>query len=300
MWYRKGRGSEKLYKKPIDSDGPFSPVELIRKLVTITEPLVKFANQGDQDLLFLGLTIQNRGIPVKELDAAYFKSQMNRTGGWCERNKLTTENDATLRVSVRRWRVFYLCNRYRKHGQLARVSRDAAHTLRVTTVPYVANATTKHLHEKAVRDGQRSARALAEPVVLPTNDPKVAAQALGTDTAAAKRVLKGEQDVLFASCRDFYNKPGGLPNTACDSPWACFVCSNAMVTRHVLPRVIKFKQFMEEQRRELSAEDWRAKFAIPWQVITQKILPKFTKTVIAEAERFAKTTAVYIPIFLKT
>jgi hypothetical protein len=137
-------------------------------------------------------------------------------------------------------------------------------------------------------------------VILPTNDPKVAAQALGTDAEAAKRVLKGEQDVLFASCRDFYNKPGGLPGTACDSPWACFDCSNAIVTRHVLPRVIKFKQFIEEQRRELSAEDWRDKFAIPWQVITQRILPKFARAVIAEAERASKTKAVYIPIFLKT
>lgn len=301
LWYEKDRGGARRYKQVIDNEGPFSPVALIRTLQQVTEPLVRHALPDNQGYLLLGLTIDGQGRePVKPLDPAYIKAQMNREEGWCDQCELTDEHGKPLRVSLRRWRVFYLTNRYKKTGQLGKVSRDAAHTLGSTTVDYVANDATKHVHEQAVRNAQQEARALARPKVVPDEIPQSAATILGTDSATAGKILRGDQDVLFASCKDFYNRPGGQPNTPCDKPWGCFVCSNAIITRHVLPRVVALRDFIEKVRNELSKEDWSAKFGQVWHVLTNDVLPRFPVEVVAEAERLARDQVLYIPLAMRT
>lgn len=301
LWYQKARGSARLYKKVIDNIGQFSPVSLIRTLQQITEPLVRHTSPEDREKLFLGLTIDTSygSEPVKSPDPSYIKYQMNREGGWCDQRELLDEHGRPLRVSLRRWRVFYLTNRYKKTGQLSKVSRDAAHTLGRTTVGYVNNESTKHLHERAVEAGIQCARSLSRPMVVVHDDPQAAAKLLGTDEAAATRILEGKQDVIFASCKDFYNRPGGQPNTRCDKPWLCFLCPNAIITRHVLPRVVAFRDFMLKQRDELISADWNAKFGESWHVLTHDVLPKFSPEAIAEAERLARDAVLYIPLALK-
>lgn len=301
LWYEKERGSARRYKKVIDNEGPFSPVALIKTLQLVTEPLVRHALPDEQEYLFLGLTIEGHGRePMKSLDPSYIMYQMNQDGGWCDQRELTDEHGEPLRVSFRRWRVFYLTNRYKKTGQLSKISRDAGHTLGTTTVDYVANDATRHVHEQAVRNAQQEAKALARPKVITDEAPQAAATVLGTDGATAQRILRGDQDVLFASCKDFYNRPGGQPNTPCDKPWGCFVCSNAIITRQVLPRVLALRDFIQQTRSELSNEDWHAKFGQVWHVITHDVLPRFPGEAIAEAERLAQDQVFYIPLAMRT
>ncbi len=300
MWYQKPRGGARLYKKAIESDGEFSPVALLNLLKEITEPLVRHAAPIDQEKLFLGLTVQARGSdPVKRLDESYIKDQMNRAGGWCDQHALVNEHGIPLKVSLRSWRVYYLTNRYKKRGQLSKISRDAAHILSSTSVGYVANDHTKHLHEKAIEAGILSARSLAVLSVVAHNNSKMVAAELKIKEETAEKILKGKQDVFFASCRDFYNRPGGLSNTPCDKPWGCFTCSNAIITRHVLPRVLAFRDFMVQQRSELSSEDWSTKFGQTWKIITHDVLPKFSSDTLSEAERCMRNEVLYIPLALK-
>lgn len=129
--------------------------------------------------------------------------------------------------------------------------------------------------------------------------PQDAAKVLGTDKETAEQVLRGEQDVFFASCKDFYNRPGGQPNTPCDKPWGCFLCSNAIITLHVLPRVVAFRDFMLEEHGKLSTEDWNAKFGEVWNVLTHDVLSKFSPEAISEATRLARDEVLYIPLALR-
>jgi hypothetical protein len=301
LWYRKERSSTRLFKKVISSDGPYSPVALIRTLQEITAPLVKLASSEHQGLLFLGMTAAHkRGAgSVRPPDPAYLKAQMNREGGWCEQNELQTENGAHLKISLRRWRVYYLTLRYKRHGQLSRVSRDAAHTLSRTSIDYVNNDSTKEIHEQAIEDGIKAAVRVARPTVIDSESIPEAARALGASESVAEKILRGEQDVFISSCRDFYNKPGGPPNAACDEPWECFECGNSVITRHVLPRVIAFRDFMLQQKIELSPRDWAEKFGRVWTILSEAVLPRFSVEAIAEAERYAAIEKFYIPISLK-
>ncbi len=300
LWYPKDRGASRLYKKVISSEGPFSPVALIKTLLGITEPLVRFAEPEDKELLFLGFTLKSRlGSTVKRLDPAYIKYQMNRDGGWADRNGLVDDSGAPLKISLRRWRVFYLTLRYKRTGQLGRVSRDAAHTLSRTTISYLDNQGTKHIHEQATEAGIKAAVNLARPAVLPDESVARAAELLGTSEPVATGILKGEQDVFFASCKDFYNRPGGPENTPCDKPWGCLECSNAVITRHVLPRVCAFKNFMAEERRAMPEGDWDAKFGKAWQILQESIFPKFSAQALSEAEAYAANERLYIPLALK-
>lgn len=301
LWYEKNRGGARKYNKNIDNEGPFSPVALIKMLLQVTQPLVRHALLDDQRYLFLGLTIDGHGRePVKSLNPSYITFQMNRDGGWCDQRGLTDEHGKPLRVSLKRWRVYYLTNRYKRTGQLSKVSRDAAHTLGTTTVDYVANDATRHIHEQAVRNGLQEARALARPKILTDVLPEGAAIVLGTDKVTAEQILRGEQDVLFASCKDFYNRPGGQPNTPCDKPLGCFICSNAIITRHVLPRVVALRDFIQQSRNELSNEDWNSKFGQVWHTLIHEVIPRFPVEAIAEAERLAQAQILYIPLALRT
>lgn len=300
LWYQKDRGADRLYKKVIANDGPFSPVALIKILQKITKHLATLAKPEYRDHLFLGFTLHTKGADsVKPLDPIYIKSQMNRVGGWCEENQLQTENGDPLKISLRRWRVHYLTKRYKQHGQLSKVSRDAAHTLSRTSLGYVDNDSTRFVHEQATEDGIKELLRVAQPTVVVGDSVQETAIALGLTEHEAESLLRGEQDVFFASCKDYYNRPGGPKNTPCDKAWACFSCPNAIVTRHVLPRVIAFRNFVAQQRVELTTADWASKFAEVWQVLNEGILPRFSLEAIEEAERFADNEKFYIPIALR-
>lgn len=305
LWYRKARGRDKLYKKTISNEGQFSPVQLIKVLLSITEPLVRFAAPEYQNYLLLGLTVKaaatrnGRTDSVKPPEMSYFKFLMNQEGGWCEQRGILADNGDTLSISMRRLRVSYLTLRYRRTGQLAKVSRDAAHTIATTTVGYVNNDATKHIHEDAIEAGILRAREVSKITVIAEDSVSAAAEILDADSATVRRVLNGEQDVLFNSCRDYYNRPGGPPNTPCDQPWNCFSCPNTIITRHVLPRVMRLLEFIEEQRRELIETEWEEKFAGVHHTIKKDILPKFSAETIKEAMKLAQNEVFYIPLSFK-
>ena len=79
----------------------------------------------------------------------------------------------------------------------------------------------------------------------------------------------------------------------------CLVCSNAVVTRHILPRLIAFRDFLiGEQQKD--AEAFIAKFGDALEIICREILPVFQASVIGEAERYAANGDFYVPIHFKT
>ncbi len=299
--YVKGRSTKKQLEATLYDDSPNSAVAIIKTLLRLTEPLVRFANPSDKNRLFLCLTAgPRRTNPVKPIDAVYAKSMMNRPGGWAERNELKDQHGKTLKISARSLRVSKLSANYRKDGDYKKTMRQAAHTLAETTVRhYLDNDSTKILHDMAITDGINALRAVSRPKVLPTDDIEAAAKDLDVSKTKARQILNGKQDVFIAACRDFLNKPGGQPDTPCDEPWGCLVCSNAVVTRHILPRLIAFRDFLiGEQQKD--ADAFIAKFGNALDIICREILPVFQASVIKEAERYAANGDFYVPIHFKS
>ncbi len=122
---------------------------------------------------------------------------------------------------------------------------------------------------------------------------------LRTGATEARRLIAGEQDVFVASCRDFYNRPDGPPDTPCDRPFACFSCRNAVWTGRILPRLIRFRDFLTEQRAHLPADEWQRRFGFPWRAITEAILPSFRPEIISLAEMAAQDEVLHIPATMK-
>lgn len=299
--YEKGRSKKKQLEAKLDDDSPNSAVALIKTVLRLTEPLVEFANPSDRNRLFLCLTAgPNKTNPVKPIDACYAKAMMNRPRGWTERHGLKDQHGKKLRMSARSLRVSKLSANYRKDGNYKKTMRQAAHTLADTTVKhYLDNDSTKILHDLAVTDGINALRAVSRPKVLPTDDVEAAAKVLDLPKTKVRRILNGAQDVFIAACRDFLNKPGGEPDTPCDEPWGCLVCSNAIVTRHILPRLIAFRDFLiGEQQKD--AEAFIVKFGDALDIICREILPVFQASVIKEAERYAANGDFYVPIHFKS
>ncbi|MCG9093552.1 hypothetical protein [Laribacter hongkongensis] len=165
---------------------------------------------------------------------------------------------------------------------------------------YIDNDSTKTIHDLAVADGINSLKSISPPTVIPEDKISEATKILTSDEEKAKKVLSGEQDVFIASCRDFLNRPGGEPDTPCDEPWGCLYCKNAIITRHVLPRLIAFRDFIVNEKFTLSPEEWLEKFGNALDIITREILPKFRAEVTKEAERLAANMDFYIPFYFKT
>ncbi|HDR9104574.1 TPA: hypothetical protein QDB04_001393 [Burkholderia vietnamiensis] len=299
--YQKGRSKKKQLELTLNDDGPNSAVAIIKTLLRLTEPLVEFANPSDKNRLFLCLTPgPNKTNPVKPIDACYAKSMMNRTRGWTERHGLKDQHGKKLRMSARSLRVSKLSANYRKDGNYKKAMRQAAHTFTETTVKhYLDNDSTKIIHDLAVTDGINALRAVSRPKVLTTDDVEVATKVLDLPKTKARQILNGKQDVFIAACRDFLNKPGGEPDTPCDEPWGCLVCGNAVVTRHILPRLIAFRDFLiAEQQKDVEA--FIVKFGDALNIICLEILPAFQASVIKEAERYAANGDFYVPIHFKS
>lgn len=300
--YRKLRSGDREFRKLIKDDGPYSAVNLIRQLLELTAPFAKHAPEAERDFLFLGMTIFTRSPTpmVRAIDPSNFKDQMNREGGWCERNKLEDASGKRFRISSVRLRVTYLSRQYIQHGQLSKVSTDAVHSIAQTTVGYVANASTKHIHDQTLRDGINEAIAVAKrPTVLPTNDPVAGSNELNIPVEKVRAILKGEMDVLFNACKDVLNRPGGTPNTFCGKPWECFGCGNTVITRHVLPRVFAFLNHAESMKAEIGTLEWKSMFSRAVDLIRTDVLPRFSESVLETARRRATAQRYYIPIELK-
>ncbi|WP_146042049.1 hypothetical protein [Chromobacterium sinusclupearum] len=300
--YEKRRSSKRLLQDKLYDDGPYSAVSIIKTLLHITEPLVRLADDSNKDYLFLCLTVGAKGAnPVKPIDACYAKYLMNRSGGWAEQHKLKNQHGETLKLHSRALRVSNLSENYLKTGNYKKTMRKGAHaSASITIKHYINNDSTKVIHDLAVADGIRSLKAISLPTVIPENDLSKATKKLSIDEEQAKKMLSGEKDVFIASCRDFLNRPGAEPNTPCDEPWGCLYCKNAVITRHVLPRLIAFRDFIVNEKRTLPPEEWLGKFGSALDIIAREILPNFLAEVVQEAERHAASMDFYIPIYFKT
>jgi hypothetical protein len=299
--YRTGGGGPKTITKIVDDRSTLSLGGIIRAFLKLTESCHPHIPIADRSYLWVGLQPRYADGFQRLHNIRLVDIEVKR---FAVRNGLTGDDGQPLQLRLARLRTTYLTKRYRAGGNLAAVSRDANHKQGKTTRGYIDNEQTRSIHEQTIADGISDFYNSIRGRILTQHpdDPEQvenAARIVETTIKHAESMLRGEQDTWIATCKDFYNRPGGLSNTPCDRPWACFTCRNAYWTSRTLPRLINFFNFIVEQRGKLSADDWKAKFGLPYEAITIYILPAFPKEVVDQARLTAEAELFILPVNMK-
>lgn len=261
---------------------------ILLTLHQLTARAARWVPQHEARRLFLAAIRMTRGKRFRPLgpDGTAFHAAAER---FVERHGLVGDDGTPLEITYRRLRPTYLTRRFKESGSLARVRQDANHSNADTTLGYVLNEETRPLLEEITVDTFRDMLAFVKQNTL-SQSPRDAgavrevAQLYQITPRRSRELLEGRAEVIFSSCSDFYNRPGGPAATPCDQPWACFTCPNARWVRRNLPALMLLRDFFLSRRGGLRAEDWQAKYGFPFAAITEVILPAFPPGVLARAE----------------
>ncbi|WP_194711279.1 hypothetical protein [Noviherbaspirillum soli] len=328
--YRKGRGTHEEMIKAFSHKGPLSPIGIIKTVLELTAPLVHLAKPEHRNSLWLCYKAQgtdrkivdseNQKYPVSVMDSRTVlnnangrytkKPELQKFKGLLHERNVLADDGSVLVFRFRESRTTKATRDYiGSGGNLAWVSESTLkhHGAKAldTTTGYLNNPATAHVHEQAIVSAQTKMMESALGTVVPDEPPSTQseirsiAQKLAESEEKVIALFNGEQDVFVAQCRDFYNKPGGRPDTPCSDPWECFTCKNALWTSRILPRLIAFMWFMEDQTKLLTSIEWSEKFGLPHRVITTEILPRFSKHTVEWAKQQAKDEPFYVPTSLK-
>lgn len=204
---------------------------------------------------------------------------------------MTDRGGGTVRLDLRRLRKTYKSLRYRRSGG---VLDDFAqgHTKQVAATHYADIEAHRELHETAVENGLREAldAALAPPVVLDDAGDRLDPGVEVLEPDEVRVALSGQNDVFLASCKDFYASPYAVrKGSGCPvAVWGCLECPNAVFTTRHLPSILSFLTFLEQQREDLSAVEWQARYGLAWDRIVHGIRPRFSAEQIATAQAIAE------------
>lgn len=129
-------------------------------------------------------------------------------------------------------------------------------------------------------------------IVTPAAEELLAAghEAPTIDRDTAKRLLAGALDTGTAACRDPLDSPHAEHGNLC--PFAttgdCYSCSNALITRHHLPAVLRLRE-LTDPGRAADIPFWQERWKLVHEFITRVILPAFPATAITAARERQRT-----------
>ena len=266
--------------------GLTTPGGLVRLALRLTEPARKASGS---DALWVGAG--EAGL-ISFFDGDY--EMTHHVRGWAKRQRLhelTDHGGTPVRLDLRRLRKSVKSRHYLQSGG---VLDDFAtgHTKQVAAGRYADIDAHRELHDQTVEAGLRQALevALPPPVVAtcdgtPLPGPGIVAGPL--TSAQAHAAASVEQDVFLASCTSFYDSPfARRKGSPCPvAVWGCLECANAVFTQRHLPSLVGFAGFLENQREQLPAPEWQARYGLVSQRLTKGILPAFTSTQLDQARR---------------
>jgi hypothetical protein len=196
-----------------------------------------------------------------------------------------------IRFDLRRLRKSFKSEQYHR---AAGILPDFAvgHSPQTAAAHYADIDAHRELHDTAIEDGLREALevALPAPVVVDDDGKRLDDGDQRLTDGEVEKVLSGQADVWLASCRGFYESPfARRKGEGCPvAIWGCLECPNAVFSTRTLPGVLSFLAFCQDQRDELSPQEWTARYERSWQRIVHGIRPRFTdeqlRTALAIAE----------------
>lgn len=276
---RRARGAEHKHIRVRDA-GPATPGGVIRMVLALTTQARHFLPSDSLWVFWRDGALRDAILQPREtIDA------------WTARHDIRDDDGAPLYLTLSRLRKTHKALWYLKsQGEIARFA--VGHTPEVAARHYADIPSLRPVHEATIASAFQEAHdsALKLRVVTPRQE-----TALRRKRRAAV-ALDAAQDVWLAGCTGFTTSPFAPAGSPCPhAAWACLECPNAIITAAKLPALIAFLDFIESERAGLSAAAWRAKFGQAHARITQQILPKFPKTIVARAQS-APRPHLHLPI----
>ncbi|MGQ9349417.1 hypothetical protein [Mycolicibacterium gilvum] len=177
---------------------------------------------------------------------------------------LLADDETPLRVSLRRLRLSEQVLNQRARQNSESVSEDTYRSPDPATAEGAA---------ETIIDGQADAVAHAKATVTirslsaaevtaARTDPETAATQLGIPTPTMRLLLAGNLDTATTACTDFLNSPfaatAGEPCPA--SFFACFTCTNAVVTPDHLPRLVTLLDALDNVATLVAPARWETDY----------------------------------------
>ncbi|MCI0559903.1 MAG: hypothetical protein MN733_15540 [Nitrososphaera sp.] len=305
IYYGKGRAHGQD-PRTFTLKGSHSIGAILMGLLEITKPLIsKMPPRHKNDVwIFCAQKAQKTSgyTPVRSLNNFSVESLSTWKSSFQKKHNLLTDDGLPLFFSFQRARETWLIRDYEKHGAVAYTQFEARHrTPKTTTEHYLR---IQKDHTETIAEGLQDCLNEFAGIVITAsrNDPDALTKAsmlLNLSKNKTRKILHGEQDVYTNACKDFYNRPDGMPNTPCNVPWLCLWCKNAIYTRRTLPKLLGLLNFLVRRRDIMRPEEWLVYGERPFRIITEFILPKFPQTVIDEAKKRASEDANYIALALR-
>jgi hypothetical protein len=264
---RRARGAELKHIRVRDG-GPMTPGGLIRAVLALTAQARRFLPSDSLWVFWVQGRLRDQiHHPQWQVDV------------WIRHHDIRDDDGKPLYLLLSRLRKTHKALWYLKsQGEIARFA--VGHTPEVAVRHYADIPSLRPVHEATVVSAFQAAHdsALKVRVVAPRAEKVLRRKR--RDAAA----LDDAQDVWLAGCTGFTKSPFAPAGAPCPhAAWACLECPNAIITATKLPALFAFLDFIESERAGLSASDWHAKFGQAYARITQQILPKFPKTIVAKA-----------------
>jgi hypothetical protein len=105
---------------------------------------------------------------------------------------------------------------------------------------------------------------------------------VGLDAATATRVAAGELDTAWTACVDHDHHP--VTGDACGRSFLeCFHCGNCLITGNHLSGLLGLLDAMAGRRKEMSEDQWWARYGRAWAAIRGDVLAKFSPAELVAA-----------------
>ncbi len=298
LGYAKRRAHVATAKTIRIRDGGLStPGGLIRLVVRLTEPARAATGV---DALWVGADIN--GLRSFFDDGYGMTHQLHAWANGHHLGELTDRDGSGVRLDLRRLRKTVKSQAYLRSGGMLD-DFATGHTKQIAASRYADIGAHAELHDQAVEAGLRQAlkAVLGAPTVATEGGALLGTAAAEPLTPSQVQAATATaQDVFLASCTDFHASPfARSPGRPCPAAvWGCLECPNAVFTERHLPSLTGFAQFLEEQREELPAPLWQARYALAHQRLTTGILPAFSADSLERARQSARSAAATVPIRL--
>ncbi|MCK5751612.1 MAG: hypothetical protein KAH46_02790, partial [Mycobacterium sp.] len=207
---------------------------------------------------------------------------------------LLADDGTPLRVSLRRLRLSeQVLNQHARQN-----SESVSENIYRSPDPTTAEGATH-----TIIDGQADAVAHAKATVtirsLSTaevtaarRDPETAAIQLGIPVPTLKLLLAGNLDTATTACTDFLNSPFTVhPGEPCPASFfACFTCTNAIITPAHLPRLIMLLDALDNVATLVAPARWQTDYRDHYARLQAILEQNATKTEIVDARRHVTDT----------
>jgi hypothetical protein len=197
-----------------------------------------------------------------------------------------------VRLSTRRMRKTWVVRADRAFGAGISGAVDPAHDQRTAWTFYRSVTLEVNERHSIIAEAQEDYMAMIAANGIVIDDTMSPEQAisilteLGIAPAAAQRVLRGAgDDSGTAKCRDSRKAPGQAEGTLCrKTPFACITCPNAIHTTAHLPVILALKEYIDQERRTLPAEQFISLWA-GTDLGVERVIHSFSSTAIETARQ---------------